>query len=210
MSRQYVQETSCYAEGFRKGAASTGPITGVTFMGKPVTAAQRKSKFIFFDMYLKASHEFLAPINYYDGTLSAGKLIGLFKQDEIHLLYIYEGYSHRRVNSGLESAGGEMRPVGLEEEWFDEGDFSAASIFKICPHMVLDRFDFWPQFFIPLWRSNVGKVSLNLAAILFTVSIHKAKILLSMPRKKERLREVTQLIQNVDFSIVCCHSNVAD
>ena len=45
--------------------------------------------------------------------------------------------------------------------------------------------------------SNVGKVSLNLAAILFTVSIHKAKILLSMPRKKERLREVTQLIQNV-------------
>lgn len=28
-----------------------------------VTAAQRKSKFSFFDVYLKASHEFLAPIS---------------------------------------------------------------------------------------------------------------------------------------------------
>lgn len=50
----------------------------------------------------------------------------MFKQDEIHLLYIYEGYSHRRVNSGLESAGGEMRPVGLvRRSDLDEGDFSA-------------------------------------------------------------------------------------
>ena len=39
---------------------------------------------------------------------------------------------------------------------------------------------------------------MNLAAILCAVSIHEAKILLSMSRKeKERLREVTQLIQNI-------------